>query len=97
MTNKELEKLFLDFANSEEISQAKNKIKNILKAGRIVKPAWKFLLPAAAAAALAVFVIFYMQGVKHEKVWEPKIQYVSVYDSPMYVYLVNSIYERGEL
>jgi len=47
MTNKELEKLFLDFANSEEISQAKNKIKNILKAGRIVKPAWKFLLPAA--------------------------------------------------
>ena len=107
MTDRELEKLFLDFADAEEISQAKNKIKNTLlsplplreRAGvRGVVPAWKFLLPAtAAAAALAAFIIFHTPAAKQQNDWKPKMEYVSVYDSPMYVYLINSRYEENGL
>jgi hypothetical protein len=96
MTDKELEKLFLDFADAGETLQAKNKIKNILAAKRTIKPALKFLLPAAVAA-LAIFMIFYTHIGGRKNAWEPKMEYVSVYDSPMYVYLINAMSEENKL
>jgi hypothetical protein len=96
MTDKKLEKLFLEFANSRETSKAKNRIKNMLAAKRTVKPVWKRLLPAAAAA-LAIFMIFYARISERKDAWAPTMEYASIYDSPMYVYLINAISEENRL
>ncbi|MDR1123060.1 MAG: hypothetical protein LBL61_00230 [Elusimicrobiota bacterium] len=100
MTDKELEKLFLDFADGQEASAAKIKIKNVLAARPTAKPVLKLLLPAAAAAAaFALLIFFYAQGSSgaRKDAWEPQMQNVSVYDSPMYVYLINARYEENRL
>jgi hypothetical protein len=97
MTDKELENLFSAFVNPEEVLQAKNKISNILAARQAAKPVLRFLLPVAAAAAIALFVFFYAHSEGRKNTWEPKMEYVSVYDSPMYVYLINAVYEENNL
>ncbi|MDR0952929.1 MAG: hypothetical protein LBM71_01885 [Elusimicrobiota bacterium] len=91
MTDKKLEKLFLDFADASEALEVKNKIRNKLFSS--AKPTLRLLLPAMAVAIFAVVIIFYTQSGAHKAEYAMKRQNVSVYDSPMYVYLINSIYE----
>jgi hypothetical protein len=91
MTDKKLENLFLALANTAEAEQAKANIKDILTRPRVAKYALGLLLPAVAV--VVVFIVLHLRSAPQKITRPQSARQVSVYDSPMYVYLINAVYQ----